>query len=82
MKEDLDKIYFSNFRRLDIKGVPCWLTRTGCAFYWVVLLRDRRMGVAKVGTEARVFPPGSPVPGGLCQPGMLSSSRRVRQQPA
>lgn len=29
VKEDLDKIYFSNFRRLDINGVPCWLTRTG-----------------------------------------------------
>ncbi|KAL4425386.1 hypothetical protein ABPG75_009402 [Micractinium tetrahymenae] len=29
VKEDLDKVYFSNFRRLDIKGVPCWLTRTG-----------------------------------------------------
>lgn len=29
VKEDLDKVYFSNFRRLDIKGVPCWVTRTG-----------------------------------------------------
>lgn len=29
VQQDLDKIYFSNFRRLDIKGVPCWLTRTG-----------------------------------------------------
>ncbi|EFN57185.1 hypothetical protein CHLNCDRAFT_30552 [Chlorella variabilis] len=27
--EDLDKVYFSNFRKLDIKGVPCFLTRTG-----------------------------------------------------
>ncbi|KAI7843213.1 hypothetical protein COHA_003193 [Chlorella ohadii] len=29
VQQDLDKVYFSNFRRLDIKGVPCWLTRTG-----------------------------------------------------
>ncbi|KAL4856122.1 Aminomethyltransferase [Chlorella vulgaris] len=26
---DLDKVYFSNFRKLDIKGIPCFLTRTG-----------------------------------------------------
>eukprot|EP01025_Chloroclados_australasicus_P006974 TRINITY_DN1220_c0_g2_i1.p2 TRINITY_DN1220_c0_g2~~TRINITY_DN1220_c0_g2_i1.p2 ORF type:complete len:402 (-),score=68.33 TRINITY_DN1220_c0_g2_i1:309-1514(-) len=29
VKEDLSKIYFSNFKKLDIKGVPCYLTRTG-----------------------------------------------------
>lgn len=29
VKEDLSKIYFSNFCKLDIAGVPCFLTRTG-----------------------------------------------------
>ena len=29
VKEDLSKIYFSNFCKLDINGVPCFLTRTG-----------------------------------------------------
>lgn len=29
VKQDLDKVYFSNFLKLDIKGVPCFLTRTG-----------------------------------------------------
>ncbi|KAL2475660.1 Aminomethyltransferase [Abeliophyllum distichum] len=28
-KEDLSKLYFSDFRILDINGVPCYLTRTG-----------------------------------------------------
>ncbi|XP_011086193.1 aminomethyltransferase, mitochondrial [Sesamum indicum] len=28
-KEDLSKIYFNDFRVLDINGVPCYLTRTG-----------------------------------------------------
>lgn len=26
---DLSKVYFSNFHRLDIAGIPCFLTRTG-----------------------------------------------------
>ena len=26
---DLGGVYFSNFRKLDIMGVPCFLTRTG-----------------------------------------------------
>ena len=26
---DLSKFYFSNFTRLDIAGIPCFLTRTG-----------------------------------------------------
>lgn len=29
VKQDLDKVYFSNFLKLDIKGIPCFLTRTG-----------------------------------------------------
>lgn len=29
VKDDLSKMYFSNFRKLDIKGIPCFLTRTG-----------------------------------------------------
>ncbi|KAK6149737.1 hypothetical protein DH2020_017262 [Rehmannia glutinosa] len=29
MKDDLSKIYFSDFRVLDINGAPCYLTRTG-----------------------------------------------------
>ena len=29
VKEDLSKVYFSNFKKLDIAGVPCFLTRTG-----------------------------------------------------
>jgi aminomethyltransferase len=29
VKEDLSKVYFSNFRKLDIAGAPCFLTRTG-----------------------------------------------------
>ncbi|KAL0286197.1 UNVERIFIED_CONTAM: Aminomethyltransferase, mitochondrial [Sesamum angustifolium] len=28
-KEDLSKIYFSDFRTLDINGAPCYITRTG-----------------------------------------------------
>uniref|UniRef100_A0A0D6QYW8 Aminomethyltransferase n=1 Tax=Araucaria cunninghamii TaxID=56994 RepID=A0A0D6QYW8_ARACU len=28
-KEDLSKVYFSDFRMIDINGVPCFLTRTG-----------------------------------------------------
>lgn len=28
---DLSKLYFSNFIRVDIAGIPCFLTRTGCA---------------------------------------------------
>lgn len=27
---DLGGFYFSNFKRLDIDGIPAWLTRTGC----------------------------------------------------
>eukprot|EP01026_Neomeris_dumetosa_P039151 TRINITY_DN3206_c1_g1_i1.p1 TRINITY_DN3206_c1_g1~~TRINITY_DN3206_c1_g1_i1.p1 ORF type:complete len:403 (-),score=44.79 TRINITY_DN3206_c1_g1_i1:156-1364(-) len=27
--EDLSKVYFSNFKKLDIKGIPSYLTRTG-----------------------------------------------------
>jgi len=26
---DLTKFYFGNFARFDIKGIPCWVTRTG-----------------------------------------------------
>lgn len=26
---DLSKLYFSNFIRVDIAGIPCFLTRTG-----------------------------------------------------
>jgi aminomethyltransferase len=26
---DLNKFYFSNFARVDVAGVPCWVTRTG-----------------------------------------------------
>jgi aminomethyltransferase len=26
---DLSKVYFSDFHRLDIAGIPCFLTRTG-----------------------------------------------------
>ncbi|ERN17440.1 hypothetical protein AMTRI_Chr02g215580 [Amborella trichopoda] len=29
VKDDLSKMYFGDFRMLDIKGVPCYLTRTG-----------------------------------------------------
>ena len=29
VQQDLSQVYFSNFRKLDIKGVPCFLTRTG-----------------------------------------------------
>lgn len=28
-KEDLSKMYFSDFRTFDVAGIPCWLTRTG-----------------------------------------------------
>ena len=28
---DLSKVYFSDFHKLDIAGIPCYLTRTGCA---------------------------------------------------
>jgi len=28
-KEDLSKLYFSNFKRFDVAGAPCWVTRTG-----------------------------------------------------
>jgi len=28
-KEDLSKMYFSNFKRFDVKGIPVWVTRTG-----------------------------------------------------
>jgi aminomethyltransferase len=26
---DLSKLYFGQFARFDIKGAPCWITRTG-----------------------------------------------------
>lgn len=26
---DLSKFYFGQFAKFDIKGVPCWITRTG-----------------------------------------------------
>ena len=26
---DLSKLYFSNFVKIDIKGIPCFLARTG-----------------------------------------------------
>jgi aminomethyltransferase len=26
---DLSKMYFANFAKLDIAGIPCYLTRTG-----------------------------------------------------
>lgn len=29
---DLSKVFFSNFHRLDIAGIPCYLTRTGYAY--------------------------------------------------
>lgn len=29
VKDDLSKFYFSQFKKLDIKGIPCYLTRTG-----------------------------------------------------
>ncbi len=28
---DLSKVYFSDFHKLNIAGIPCYLTRTGCA---------------------------------------------------
>ena len=27
---DLSEVYFSDFHKLDIKGIPSYLTRTGC----------------------------------------------------
>lgn len=29
VQEDLSKVYFGNFVKLGIKGIPCWATRTG-----------------------------------------------------
>lgn len=29
VKEDLSKMHFSHFKRFDIGGIPCWVTRTG-----------------------------------------------------
>lgn len=29
VKEDLDKFYFSNFIKTNVKGIPCFVTRTG-----------------------------------------------------
>lgn len=29
MKEDLGKFYFSQFLKTDVKGIPCFITRTG-----------------------------------------------------
>jgi aminomethyltransferase len=31
VKIDLGKVYFSDFNKLDIAGIPCYMTRTGCA---------------------------------------------------
>jgi hypothetical protein len=28
---DLKTMYFSDFRTFDVAGIPCWVTRTGCA---------------------------------------------------
>ncbi len=28
-KEDLSKFYFSNFMRMELQGIPVWITRTG-----------------------------------------------------
>eukprot|EP00959_Pyramimonas_sp_CCMP1952_P463204 9484517-Pyramimonas_sp.AAC.2 len=28
-KEDLSKMYFSDFKRMDLNGIPVWITRTG-----------------------------------------------------
>jgi hypothetical protein len=27
---DMSNVYFSDFHKLDIKGIPSYLTRTGC----------------------------------------------------
>ena len=33
---DLSKMFFSNFAKIDIAGIPCYLTRTGCG--WALFL--------------------------------------------
>jgi aminomethyltransferase len=38
-KEDLSKIYFSDFVIIDINGSECFLTRTGYALAYVTSLR-------------------------------------------
>lgn len=35
---DLSKVYFSDFHKLDIAGIPCYLTRTGCATSFTTVL--------------------------------------------
>lgn len=37
-KEDLSKIYFGEFRMLDINGAHCFLTRTGYVAYMLSLV--------------------------------------------
>lgn len=29
VKDDLSKMYFGQFKHMDISGMPCWVTRTG-----------------------------------------------------
>ena len=39
-KDDLSKLYFGEFRTLDINGSHCFLTRTGYVayFYWQIIV--------------------------------------------
>ena len=78
VQQDLDKVYFSNFRRLDIKGVPCWLTRTGCVH--VLLFQCKfcsAMHWSPGGCACRACPAGSPAPG-ACMLQPVFSPRHLR----
>ena len=45
---DLSKMFFSNFAKLDIAGIPCYLTRTGCAalFGGCFVAKEQTAGMA------------------------------------
>ena len=52
---DLSEVYFSNFHKLDIKGVPSYLTRTGYACTSTLLsVQRRRVHLAMVHLQAAV----------------------------
>jgi Aminomethyltransferase folate-binding domain len=43
--QDLSKFYFGQFARFDVKGAPCWVTRTGCGTPCNAYMHPQPVGV-------------------------------------
>lgn len=75
---DLSKMYFSNFAKLDIAGIPCYLTRTGYALS-PTAVRSQLVNKRALGDKQMASICLSPASICLWTGEALSNSKKLRQ---